>query len=62
MSKRKRYHGGFPLGSVPYECKSFKRRGAFIRYISAENVIWILGPDLKAYYKQCKEAMKDATT
>ncbi len=46
------HHGGYPIGSVDYVPKSFKRRGAFIRYISAGNVIWLLKPDIKAHYTQ----------
>jgi hypothetical protein len=44
------YHGGYPIGSVDYVPKSFKRRGAFIRYISAGSVIWLLKPDIDAHY------------
>ena len=46
------YHGGYPLGSVPYTPRMIKRRGALIRYISAENVIWLLKADIKAHYTQ----------
>ncbi len=46
------HHGGYPIGSVDYVPKSFKRRGAFIRYITAGNVIWLLKPDIVAHYAQ----------
>ncbi len=46
------HHGGYPIGSVDYVPKSFKRRGAFIRYIAAGNVIWLLKPDIDAHYAQ----------
>ncbi len=46
------HHGGYPIGSIKYVPKSLRRRGAFIRYISAGNVIWPLKPDIKAYYVQ----------
>ncbi len=46
------YHGGYPIGSVDYVPKSFKRRGAFIRYITAGTVIWLLKPDIAAYFAQ----------
>ncbi len=48
------HHGGYPLGSVDYVPKSFKRRGAFIRYIAAGSVIWLLKPDIDAHYAQIK--------
>ena len=32
--------------------RSFKRRGAFIRYISAGTVIWLLKPDIMPHYAQ----------
>ena len=44
------YHSGYPLGSVPYVPKTFKRRGAFIRYTSVGNVIWLLKPDIQAHF------------
>ncbi len=46
------HHGGYPIGSVDYVPKSFKRRGAFIRYISAGSVIWLFKPDIEAHYVQ----------
>ncbi len=46
------HHGGYPIGSVDYVPKSFKRRGAFIRYISAGSVIWLFKPDIDAHYAQ----------
>ncbi len=46
------HHGGYPIGSVDYVPKSFKRRGAFIRYIAAGSVIWLLKPDIDAHYAQ----------
>ncbi len=46
------HHGGYPIGSVDYVPKSFKRRGAFIRYISAGRVIWLLKPDIAAHFAQ----------
>ncbi len=46
------YHGGYLLGSVPYTPKTMKRRGAFIHYISAGDVIWLLKPDIEAHYAQ----------
>ncbi len=46
------YHGGYLLGSVPYTPKTMKRRGAFIHYISAGNVIWVLKPDIEAHFAQ----------
>ena len=46
------HHGGYPIGSVDYLPKSFKRRGAFIRYITAGTVIWLLKPDIMAHYAQ----------
>ncbi len=46
------YHGGYLLGSVPYTPKTMKRRGAFIHYISAGNVIWLLKPDIEAHFAQ----------
>ena len=46
------YHGGYLLGSVPYTPKTIKRRGAFIHYISAGNVIWLLKPDIEAHFAQ----------
>ncbi len=53
------YHGGYLLGSVPYTPKTMKRRGAFIHYISAGNVIWLLKPDIKAHYAQLDRAEGD---
>ena len=44
------YHGGYPVGAVAYTPKSFKRRGAIIRYISAGTVIWLLKPEIEAHY------------
>ncbi len=44
------HHGGYPIGSVDYVPKSFKRRGAFIRYISAGNVIWLFKPNIEDHY------------
>jgi hypothetical protein len=46
------HHGGYPIGSVDYVPKSFKRRGAFIRYIAAGDVIWLLKPDVESYFAQ----------
>ena len=46
------HHGGYPIGTVDYVPKSFERRGAFIRYISAKNVIWLLKPDVESYFAQ----------
>ena len=46
------HHGGYPIGSVDYVPKAFKRRGAFIRYIAAKNVIWLLKPDVESYFAQ----------
>ena len=46
------HHGGYPIGSVDYVPKSFKRRGAFIRYITAGSVIWLFQPDIEAHYAQ----------
>ena len=46
------HHGGYPIGSVDYVPKSFKRRGAFIRYIAAKNVIWLFKPDVEGYFAQ----------
>ncbi len=46
------HHGGYPIGSVDYVPKSFMRRGAFIRYITAGTVIWLLKPDIAAYFAQ----------
>ena len=46
------HHGGYPIGSVPYVPKSFKRRGAFIRYITAGSVIWLFKPDIDSHYAQ----------
>ncbi len=47
------HHGGYPIGSVDYVPKSFRRRGAFIRYIvSAETVIWLFKTDIEAHYAQ----------
>ena len=46
------YHGGYPIGSIKYVPKSLRRRGAFIRYISAGNVIWLFKPDIVAHYVQ----------
>ncbi len=46
------HHGGYPIGSVDYVPKSLKRRGAFIRYITAGTVIWLLKPDIAAHYAQ----------
>ena len=46
------HHGGYPIGSVDYVPKSFKRHGAFIRYIAAGNVIWLFKPDIEAHYAQ----------
>ena len=45
-------HGGYPLGSVPYIPKTIKRRGAFMQYLCAENVIWLLKPDIEAHFAQ----------
>ncbi len=44
------HHGGYPIGSVKYVPKSLRRRGAFIRYIAAGNVIWLFKPDIEAHY------------
>ena len=44
------HHGGYPIGSVDYVPKSFKRRGAIIRYISAGTVIWLLKPEIETHY------------
>ena len=46
------HHGGYPIGSVDYVPKSFKRHGAFIRYITAGTVIWLLKPDIAAHFAQ----------
>ena len=46
------HHGGYPIGSVKYVPKSLRRRGAFIRYISAGNVLWLFKPDIEAHYVQ----------
>ena len=46
------HHGGYRIGSVKCVPKSFRRRGAFIRYISAGNVIWLFKPDIEAHYVQ----------
>ena len=46
------HHGGHPIGSVDYVPKTLKRRGAFIRYITAGTVIWLLKPDIAAHYAQ----------
>jgi hypothetical protein len=48
------YHSGYPIGAVDYVPRSFKRRGAFIRYVSAGNVIWLFRPDVKCYFAQLK--------
>ena len=53
------YHGGYLLGSVPYTPKTIKRRGAFIRYITAGNVIWLLKPDIKAHFAQLNRPSGD---
>ncbi len=53
------HHGGFPVGSVRYFPKVIKRRSAFIRYISAGNVIWLLKPDIQAHYAQLGRAGGD---
>ncbi len=45
-------HGGYPLGSIPYIPKTLKRRGAFMQYLCAGNVIWLLKPDIKAHFAQ----------
>ena len=46
------HHGGYPVGSVDYVPKSFRRHGAFIRYIAAGNVIWLFKPDIEAHFAQ----------
>ena len=46
------HHGGYPIGSVDYVPKSFKRRGAFIHYITAGRVIWLFQPDIEAHFAQ----------
>ncbi len=53
------YHGGYPVGSVPYTPKTIKRRGAFIHYISAGDVIWLLKPDIEAHYAQLDRLIGD---
>ena len=53
------YHGGYLLGSVPYTPKTIKRRGAFIHYISAGDVIWLLKPDIEAHYAQLDRPDRD---
>ncbi len=60
MKKRKRvaYHSGYPIGSVKYIPKYFKRLGAFIRYTCVGNVIWLFKLDIDGYYaakKKCEE-------
>jgi len=40
--------------SERYVPKSLKRRGAFIRYVVADNVIWLLKPDVVGYFAQLK--------
>ncbi len=46
------HHGGYPIGSVDYVPRSFMRRGAFIHYIAAGSVIWLLKPDIVAHLAQ----------
>lgn len=48
------HHSGHPIGAVGYVPKTFNRRGAFIRYITADNVIWLLKPDVESYFAQLK--------
>lgn len=48
------HHGGYPIGTVDYVPKSLKRRGAFIRYIAAGDVIWLFKPDVEGYFAQLK--------
>jgi hypothetical protein len=40
------------MGSVPYIPKTLKRRGAFMQYLCAGNVIWLLKPDIEAHFAQ----------
>ncbi len=46
------HHGRYPIGSVDYVPKSLNRHVDFIRYITAGTVIWLLKPDIAAYYAQ----------
>ena len=48
------HHGGHPIGSVAHIPKTIKRHGAFLRYIAAGNVVWLLKPDIDAHYAQLK--------
>ena len=47
-------NGGYPVGSVAHIPKTIKRHGAFLRYIAAGNVVWLLKPDIDAHYAQIK--------